>query len=145
MKLRPSSGTNRRGTNPFSDIEDGGSDGDSASYFSAPPASAHGAGMIPTATAPPAAGHLSSFFLRTRRRAHHLQMAEAEAAALAPSEPITTVSDGRALSADGWSHQGSDPAPAADSHQGVRAGAHAHAPRRNLPSPDAPAPKKRKK
>ena len=82
----------------------------------------------------------SSFFLRTRRRAHRLPMAGAEAPALAPSEPITTVSDGRALSADGRSHQGSDPTHAADSHQGARAGAHAPAPHGDLSSPDAPAP-----
>ena len=39
-------------------------------------------------------------------------------------------------------HQGSDPKPSADSHQGARAGAHAPAPapHGDLPSPDAPAP-----
>ena len=43
-------------------------------------------------------------------------MAEAGAPALAPSEPITTVSDGRALSAGGRSHRGSDPTSAASAH-----------------------------
>ena len=36
--------------------------------------------------------HLSFFFPRTRRRAHHLQMAEDEAPALAPSEPVSPPS-----------------------------------------------------
>ena len=49
-------------------------------------------------------------------------MADAETPTLAPSEPITAVSDGRALPTAGASHQGSDPVPAADLHRGTRAG-----------------------
>ena len=98
------------GDSRFSDIEDGDSDDDSASQFSAPPASVGGAEMIPVATAPTAAGNLSAFFLRARRSDHHPQTAEAAGApAPAPREPITAVSGGRALSADGRPHRGSDP------------------------------------
>ena len=53
---------------------------------------------------------------------HHPQMAEAEAPTLAPSEPNTAASDGRALSTAGTSHQGSDPAAAVDPHRETRVG-----------------------
>ena len=49
-------------------------------------------------------------------------MADADTPALAPIEPITAVSDGRALSTAGVSHQGSEPAPATDPHRETRLG-----------------------
>ena len=73
---------------------------------------------------------LAAFFLSTRRRGCHLRVAEAGAPALAPSEPITTVSDGRAPSADGRSHQETGSASAASAHhpQMAEVGAPALAP-----------------
>ena len=85
------------GDSNFSDIEDEGSSDDSAFLFSAPAALADGAAVVPTITA-------------TAAGAHRLQVTEATTPTLAPSEPITSVSNGRPLSTAGTSHQGIAPA-----------------------------------
>ena len=63
-----------------------------------------------------AAGRPSAFLFNTHRRRCNLRMADAEATALAHNEPITTVPDGRAPSADGGSHRGSGLTSAASAH-----------------------------
>ena len=79
---------------------------------------------VPGGRAPSADGrsHRGSGLASTAS-AHHPQVVEAAAPALAPSEPTTAVSDGRAPSTAGASsHEGSDPAPVANPHRGIRVG-----------------------